>query len=249
VPNANTHQRPLTSDVVIVNKEGDLELYAMHDIPKQATWSTRGDLAISSGQTCRVLEGFPESSLLEHVDPLSSHSHSRAREPEFDLRGRAHPAINSARTASSRHRMMNAPVIPPPPAPLFGRGDEEGFPALPSSSGSGARTPTYSGKEKRSSSVITADRGRWTKTESMESVMAPASVAGTVRTERASVLGGRNRRSGEGIEVGAGSRGHSTARGRRAGRGANRVVEDDISMMMKKRALKGYGLSKVCSLC
>jgi hypothetical protein len=145
--------------------------------------------------------------------------------------------------------MRNVPVIPPPPTPFFGRGDEEGFPALPSASSSSTRTPTHSGKEKRSSSVITVDRDQWAKTESMESILAPASVTGTVRTERESVSGVRNRRSREGLEVGVGSRNHSTARARRAGRGVNRVVEDDISMVMKKRALKGYGLSKVCSFC
>jgi hypothetical protein len=32
------------------------------------------------------------------------------------------------------------------------------------------------------------------------------------------------------------------------GRSVNRIVEDDISMLMRRRALMGYGLSRVCSL-
>jgi hypothetical protein len=60
----SSHAHRLTSHVTVVNKEGDLELYAVHHAPKQAMSSTCRDLIISASESCRVIEGFPESSLL-----------------------------------------------------------------------------------------------------------------------------------------------------------------------------------------
>jgi WD repeat-containing protein mio len=250
VPNTTAHSHPLTSNVMVVNKEGDLELYAVYDTPKQATWSARGDLAISAGQTCRVLEGFSESSLVQRL--TQSNSNSRSREAETVLRGRPHPVANS--TNVTRQRTITDPVIPsPPPAPLFGRGDEEGFPALGSGSRSGTPTHLADSREKKgSASGITLDRrAKWDNAGSVvggESIITTATApgTGTVTTMRG-VSGVRNRRSRDGLETGVGSRTHSMSRGRRMGRGVNRIVEDDISMLMRRRALKGYGLSKVCS--
>ena len=251
VPNLSTQPRPLTSNVMVVNREGDLELYAMHDMPKQATWSARGDLAISVGQTCRVLQGFPESILVQGDDPPHrSHSNSRSREADSVLRGRANTMANS----NSRPRTMTDPVIPPPPAPLFGRGDDEGFPALGSGARSGSRsgTPIHMSDMREKRGSITLDQ--WAKRNSVGSTVdgesvntnATVSAADTVMTTRESMLNVRNRRSRDDVKTGIGSRSHSMSRGRRMGKGVSRVVEDDISMLMKKRALKGYGLSKVC---
>ncbi|PFH53658.1 hypothetical protein AMATHDRAFT_137028 [Amanita thiersii Skay4041] len=47
----------ISSKIMVVNKEGDLELYAMHDGPKQVAWSARGDLAISGGRTFKLVTG------------------------------------------------------------------------------------------------------------------------------------------------------------------------------------------------
>jgi len=46
------------SNVMVVNKDGDLELYAVHDTPKQATWSARGDLALGAGLAIKGLNGY-----------------------------------------------------------------------------------------------------------------------------------------------------------------------------------------------
>ena len=266
VPNTSVHPYPLNSNVMVVNKEGDLELYAVHDAPKQATWSARGDLAISAGQTCRILEGFPESSLIQHINPrrTNSQSHSRSREAESVLRGRGQASSTHA-ASKSRQKTMTDPVIPPVPPPLFGRGDEEGFPALGSAavSGSGSGAPTRGAdwrEKKGSASGITLDRP---KRDSVASTVGGESIntttttgstlavgAGIMTTGRGSILGARHRRDGDGLEAGMGSRNPSMSHGRRIGRSANRVVEDDISMLMRRRALKGYGLSRVCSaLC
>jgi hypothetical protein len=46
---------------MVVNASGDLELYAVHDTPKQAPWSPRGDLAIGAGQSYKIIAGFQEN--------------------------------------------------------------------------------------------------------------------------------------------------------------------------------------------
>jgi hypothetical protein len=58
VPNSTPH--PLTSNVILVNKDGDLELYAIHDTPKQLAWSARGDLALGAGLGFKVVGGYKE---------------------------------------------------------------------------------------------------------------------------------------------------------------------------------------------
>jgi hypothetical protein len=50
----------LTSEVMVVNKDGDLELCTVHDTPKQASWSARGDLVIGAGLGYQVLPGFED---------------------------------------------------------------------------------------------------------------------------------------------------------------------------------------------
>lgn len=44
-----------------VNVDGDLELYALHDTPKQVVWSSKGDLALGAGLGLKVLEGYHEA--------------------------------------------------------------------------------------------------------------------------------------------------------------------------------------------
>jgi hypothetical protein len=61
VPNSTPgNPHPLTSNVMVVNKDGDLELYAIHDTPKQLAWSARGDFALGAGLGLKVLEGYKE---------------------------------------------------------------------------------------------------------------------------------------------------------------------------------------------
>lgn len=56
------HSRPysLTSEIMVVNKDGDLELYAVHDTPKQVAWSARGDLGIGVGRSHKLIPGFQD---------------------------------------------------------------------------------------------------------------------------------------------------------------------------------------------
>ncbi|OAX31089.1 hypothetical protein K503DRAFT_121253 [Rhizopogon vinicolor AM-OR11-026] len=93
----------LTSEVMVVNKDGDLELYAMHDTPKQTSWSARGDLAIGTGLGCKALPGFDDRG----VPPQLWDVHV---EEETTTRGRGKTIRQS----------------------MFGKGDEDGFPPLDS---------------------------------------------------------------------------------------------------------------------
>jgi hypothetical protein len=45
---------------MVVNKDGDLELYAMHDTPSHVQWNTRGDLTIGAGLHYGILQGRAE---------------------------------------------------------------------------------------------------------------------------------------------------------------------------------------------
>jgi hypothetical protein len=222
---------------MVVNKEGDLELYALHDTPKQAIWSARGDLAISAGKTCRILEGNKATTEADQWDgqnsssqyaynaaPHSSHSRSRDDVESF-MRGRGKPAKNSG------------PVIPTPPTvfpPFFGRGDEDGFPALTSPTTGPtnlAATRPKKGRGLSPSEFKNYDLNQPAKhVEDMtgrDGILMPLS-SGKKRKEE-------------------GSQNQSVTRGRRplGPKGVTLVVEDDISMVMKRRALRGYGLSKV----
>ena len=56
------HTRPssLTTEVMVVNRDGDLELYAVYDAPKQIAWSARGDLAFGVGPSHKLIPGFQD---------------------------------------------------------------------------------------------------------------------------------------------------------------------------------------------
>ncbi|KAF8893606.1 hypothetical protein BD779DRAFT_1609907 [Infundibulicybe gibba] len=210
-------RHPLSSHVMVVNKEGDLELYAIHDTPKQASWSSRGDLIIGAGESLKIIEGFQEE------EPP-------AREP-WEVPALA-PAPNqggSARHSQSRSRSRQReesvrrgrsggdPVIPPPPI-LFGRGDEDGFPAL--------LAPATADAPAQKENPSTPGKYRFEYTES--SMISLGGGAGDTFSKKK----GAKRRS-------SGSRAGNSKRGV-----VNTIVEDDISMVMRRRTLRGYGIGR-----
>ncbi|KAF8634265.1 hypothetical protein AX17_004222 [Amanita inopinata Kibby_2008] len=56
-PNPLFTNQDVSTKIMVVNKEGDLELYAIHDATKQAVWSPRGDLVIGGGNALKVVSG------------------------------------------------------------------------------------------------------------------------------------------------------------------------------------------------
>ncbi|THH28339.1 hypothetical protein EUX98_g5852 [Antrodiella citrinella] len=197
----------LTSNVMVVNKEGDLELYAVHDTPTHTPWSPRGDLTLGVGRSYRIIHGF----------------HTRDKPPEpWDIPSSAPPsAAHSVERSSGRDHSAgnNSPT-------LFGRGDEDGFPALsvPRLKTGLAATRPGIGKAYTPAAL---------KGLHFEHVAPPKQVNGQ---DHGSVSGLRSKHS-------------HIKRGRDAS--TKRVeptdtmqhnVEGDISMVMRQRVIDGYGL-------
>lgn len=55
IPSTTPH--PLASNIMLVNKEGDLEVHALYDTPKPTTWSATGDLVFGAGLQYQVISG------------------------------------------------------------------------------------------------------------------------------------------------------------------------------------------------
>ncbi|KAG6333717.1 hypothetical protein ID866_5370 [Astraeus odoratus] len=200
----NTHPFSLTSEVMVVNKEGDLELYVLHDTPKHTAWSSRGDLAIAVGLSHKIFSGFQEKGPppqpwdipVNHVDNESM------------PRGRGKPGN---------------------PALALGKREGSGHPTLSTSSVRGglSKSRTYSPASFRHYPLETST----TRTEMSSRV--------ELSVERSS-----QRRLGEDSVKPKGQPAHeekSSSRSRRsASRAIQQIVEDDISITMRKRAIRGY---------
>lgn len=184
----------------MVNKDGDLELYAVHDTPKQASWSARGDLAISAGLGCKVIPGFQDRG----VPPQP-----------WD--------VIQETTATTRGRTKTASE------PMFGKGDEDGFPALESkvSPSKVVKARTYSPASFRyfplEHSLVRSELS-----------VPPNGVRDQVTSKPPAEDASKSKGHQQPAESSSPRAKHSS-----------RIVEDDISMMMRRRAVRGYGLASV----
>ena len=169
VPPTLGETRNISTKIMVVNKEGDLELYAMQDAPKQAVWSARGDLAIGGGDGIKVI-GPPqeENNLAEVVEK----------------------AVVEKRAASIRRGRVEEDV-PHAPRPPFSRSVSLSY--MPH-------------RDAGAMSAVTSKKAMDAKEKERE-----------VRRVEA----------------------------KKKEEMAMRVVEDDISMVMKQRAMKGYGIGRV----
>ncbi|KAI1787427.1 hypothetical protein LXA43DRAFT_1029054 [Ganoderma leucocontextum] len=240
VPGANS----LTSNVMLVNKDGDLELYAVHDTPVHPPWSSRGDLALGIGCSYTIISGIsdltPPSEPWELVAARPSHHSSRAYSLERPAGGSLGPRFHSDESTYSM-----APQRPGSP-PTFGRGDEDGFPALSAAPMSARGRPSPG--RKRSRQLVTENR--------MVVKELPFEHTAVVRGQAPK----RSRRGGDSD----GDRGRSAplatpktitlalddgeGRARYAKKppamtALQNVVESDISMSMRNRAAVAYGLT------
>ncbi|KAI0630074.1 hypothetical protein C8Q77DRAFT_1219729 [Trametes polyzona] len=237
VPSPKPH--PLTSNVMLVNKDGDLELYAVHDTPVHPAWSSRGDLALGVGCSYTIIPGIVDTSLPSEpwdVIPAypslpGSHAHSLER-----------PDFSGSQFGSRRSRMQSETPAHSVPPPMFGRGDEDGFPALGSppiksfpdeqASRSGRRrTHSPSGlrqlhfEQSTISKSRHASQGRKYRADQELQVPVPFVTPRTVTLAL------------DDPEV-------RTKPTRKSAplKALQHVVETDISMVMRQRAIRGYGL-------
>ncbi|KAF9809376.1 hypothetical protein IEO21_07417 [Rhodonia placenta] len=228
VPSAETH--PLTSNIMVVDKNGDLELYAVHDAPKSTPWSARGELAVALGPSYRIFPGFHEEEpprqpweipMLQSLPGSKAHSLDRRHSREASVaRGR------SARSERS-------------PAPLFGRGDEDGFPALPA----------------RSLANLSASRPGRSRTFSpaaLRNLQFEHSAMPKRGNPKSSVIQ-NNRRNLDALSLNGGHQKHrrlhsrhrretSAVKATSTDQSLQHLVEADISMTMRRRVVHGYGL-------
>ena len=201
---------------MVVTKDGDLELYALHDTPTHTPWSTRGDLALGIGTSYKVIRGLhetePPPEPWEFGAPVPGHStpHSITK----NLLHEDHPP--RGRTAT-------------PIAPLFGRGDEDGFPALGKGAANLAATRPMNTRN-HSPAAIGTKLFEYAATARGTASTLPA--RGDSAKQKARSQSRRTRDTSP-------TRAHSDSV-------IQHVVDGDISMVMRKRVARGYGLVDVC---
>lgn len=240
---------PLTSKVVVVNREGDLEINAVYDTPKQANWSPRGDLAIGAGVSLKIIQGYHDNEQeQEAVSEAPRQSLSQVYNADtFSVReqslrfGDSHSRTGSLlRGRTERTKQGSLP-------PLFGRGEDHDFSSL---GGTNSTAPTG----------LSASRPGKGRTYS------PASLRKYKGPDRSDFATARKRRSPsrtDTLPVAPDEALADTAEpdqdhhsnpnsarklGRTLSRVASHVVEDDISMVIRTRTLAGYGLSQVLNV-
>lgn len=232
---------------MLVNKDGDLELYAVHDTPVHPAWSARGDLALGVGCSYTVVPGITDTTrplepweILAYPSRPGSHAQSLER-PDFGV----------SSFGGRRSRLQSESPSHSVPPPTFGRGDEEGFPALspPPTKPTGDEPPSRSGR-RRTHSPSALKQLHFEHT-------------GTGKTRYAYSSQGKKHRGDQDVQPVHFNTSMPTPRTvtlalddgevrakptRKSGplKALQHVVETDISMVMRQRAIKGYGLVYVC---
>lgn len=236
---------------MVVNKDGDLEVYSVHDIPSNCSWSHRGDLSLALGSSYRVFstpEHVGSSPNPWDVPLLHKHSHEAS-------------AVDKEQTEDedqSRNRGRSQSLVSPP---TFGRGDEDGFPALSATllksaldaqrasnpQGSSLNgTPLPPSLSRRSTAVTRAPSLRDLRTAAkIQAVVREPSQARTpVQATNADKLADLDpdlEKDPQFIRSGGMDQSSQPS----AYRKVQQVLQGDISTVMRWRAAKGYGLSNV----
>lgn len=220
---------PLASNVMVVNKDGDLEMYALHDAPKQSTWSARGDLTFGSGVNLRTIPGVPDS-----VGNHDRGPHSRSAQPRDD--------------SSIRGRSLKSESLPPvaPPIPTstpFGCRDGTGSSVFPNiapvaSTGLAATRPQRD-RTHTPSALRKYHRGE-ESLDQHQSLVRQVPLQGKLFPS-----------NGEYGSIGAKVEAEKVRRKLKSRDAKSRefvkTVEGDISVLMRRRAILGYGLGRVSS--
>ncbi|KAI0949126.1 hypothetical protein AcW1_008824 [Taiwanofungus camphoratus] len=225
-----TALHPLTSNIMVVNKDGDLELYAVHDIPKLTPWSARGDLAITAGHSYRILPGFHDRGAPSEpwdIPIQPSLPGSKAQSKERRTTREESSRLLRGRTSTSGS-----------PAPMFGRGDEDGFPALPVRNSANLSATRLDRARTQSPAALPGQRSEHTAVVKNGSprMQVPQSAPQTENAVYSEDGRPKGRRRSQHTKDG------SLAKKLPAETGVQHLVEEDISMKMRQRVIKGYGL-------
>ena len=241
---------------MVVNKDGDLELYAIHDASKQLAWSARGDLAVGAGLGLKVLEGYRDlgyndDSASDAIHPPRAthglnNTYGNGSNRDGVSRSRSGPSRSASASRGSRGRPNpkddESSASATPQVPIFGRGDEDGFPALSSGTATAAPTGLSSSRPGKTRTYSPASVRKYRSGERGEpSSLRRRSPSRTdtlpANDDKSKPANGPQRPSG---------RHGSRARSKDVKKaGVVHIVQEDISMIMRRRAKAGYGLSQV----
>jgi hypothetical protein len=211
VPNPNI-SHPLTSKVMVVNKDGDLELYAIYDTPKQPIWSSRGELAIGAGVGLKFIEGYQIPTLVDSFSPESvDQTRSIFKYSNMDTVSRSRSSRSVPMREHSRARGRS--------------GQRPGHLELPNAGVGNSSLPMAP----VGLLAMKLAKGRTYSPASAKKYKRSPSRTDTISAEDPSGKASSRR----------------TTKSREKNLGFLHVLQDDISMIMRRRALAGYGLSKV----
>ncbi|CAK5276104.1 unnamed protein product [Mycena citricolor] len=252
----------LTSEVMVVSPQGDLEICALHDTPKQAVWSNRGDLAVSAGHRYRVFPGILdgeelEKEFIQQRERESSLEQFRYAQQQQDaIKSRSEPKSTSPQQHMLRGR-RSMPSFDPRPV-LFGRGDDDGFPALSTDSSSTLMSSSIAALRDASPasavrvSAPTGISATRPVSVSKSRTFSPSSMRHypyepTQRSRsnsRPAILKSASTKDSappvKSLEVKI--RAAPVSRSASRIRGIEHLIEDDISMVMRRRCLRGYSV-------
>lgn len=195
---------------MVVNKDGDLELYAVYDTPKQVAWSARGDLAFGIGRSHKLIPGFQdrETSLQPWDvskttdDQFASAGRPKATRSGFTQNGRADDGLPFGDQESSGNRKQ-------PKSRTYSPASFRHYPLELSAVRGDASTP--------------AER-------TPEQPNGPSRRAVSSEEEKKKVPS---------IQV------DKSTKSKHFLRAIQQIVEDDISMVMRHRVVRGYGIRSV----
>lgn len=225
-------------------------MYAVYDAPKQTAWSARGDLAFGSGVNLKTLPGLSNTDFdADMVPPPTSGYRFGAGSSEYGRDSRSRSA-RQRDDSLIRGRAAKSQSLPPVPTsntlpPLFGRGDEEGFPALPSMTPPPAPTGLAATRPQKGRTYSPSALRKYQNLEQNEQHQTTQSSVRQSPLTRGEpmLMSGENGLIGDKPEQGRVKRKSKFRDGRNKELVA--TVEDDISMLMRRRAILGYGLGRV----
>ena len=235
---------PLVVSLMAITKDDDLETANVHDTPTHVQWCARGSMAVAVGSAYRVFHSVPPREVVP--DPWSI-------VPTIVSEGTEGAGIGVFPIEVSHGR---PPRLSSLHRPTFGRGDEDGFPALTSASPKPSPRvkpsplPAQKAKEGTASPAYrSVPASPYLKGNAeLPSSPGPASLAPASPAPGSRSVAGVSKHSENSTSLSR-TRSASGRPWRRAvDRAVDRVqalVDEDISMVMRRRVIKGYGLGYV----
>jgi len=231
---------PLAVSLMAITKDDDLETANIHDTPIHVQWSARGNMAIAVGSAYRIFSSVRPGEVIP--EPWSI-------QPTVVAEGIDGTGFSPFPIEMSRGRSPSAHP------PTFGRGDEDGFPALTSAGPSPRPSPRFKpsplpGSKAKEGTVTPAHRSVPASPYHKGNVELPSS-PGPVFASLATPSPASGSRQIAGASKVFDSNASSRTRNaggrswRRAIDRTQALIDEDISMVMRRRVLAGYGLSHV----